>query len=317
MHPPLSVAIIGAGPAGLSAALWCHNLGMSPVVFEREAATGGMQNFNFLENDWVLGLQGMTGVDIAQSFNQHVVDRHIQLELNSQIASIARQDTQFVLNTGSGHSFTVQAIIIATGTRYVGAEIFAETPNFSCMPSSFFIEGPYAFCDLDEYTNQHIGIIGGGDNAFENAMILLNHGCEVSVICRSQPRAQKKFADPVLSHKNFTLYREDSISQFSQSGGSNVVTLQSGATLTIDRLHILAGYQANSEPLVHLFSSGLGQYLECDQSDFLQVDSRQRTNVQGVYAAGDIHNTIFPNVVSAMASGALAAKTISRDFSLA
>lgn len=317
MNKPLSVAIVGAGPAGLSAALWCKNLGMAPVVIEREARTGGMQNFNFLENDWVLGLQDMSGVDIAQQFDRHVQAKEIEMFMKGNLRSITPQQGQFLLDV-DGSELTTRAIIVATGTRYVGSEIFSSTTGFADIDAGIVVEGPYAFCDLEQCNSLHIGIVGGGDNAFENAMILLGQGCRVSMICRSQPRAQKKFSEPVLSHPKFTLYKEDVVKQcVVHTPGTCQLLLDSGELLLIDRLHILAGYKANSECIIEQCLDGLGKTLACDQQGFLKVDSRQRTNIAGIYAAGDIHNTVFPNVVSAIASGALAAKTISRDFSLA
>ena len=310
-----SVAIIGAGPAGLSAALWAKNLGLSPVIIEKELIAGGMQNFNFLENDWVLGLPEMTGVEIGQTLYRHVQQKNIPLLFSRTIEAINKDSDDFIIEFESQEDIRCQAIIIATGTRYIGKEILQNVKGITA-DSSFVIEGPYAFLNMDDLRGQSVGIIGGGDNAFENALMLLERNCRVTMVTRSEPRAQQKFLDKVISHSSFTLHQNTRVVGCLHSSDDCLnwqLQLATGDLVTINRLHILAGYQPNSGELTSILYSGLGKRLSSDDQHFLIVDESLRTNISGVYAAGDICCRDFPSVVSALSAGAKVAKVLVTD----
>lgn len=321
----INVVVIGAGPAGLSAALWLKNLGFVPIVLEREAVLGGMQNFNFLANDWVLGQIDVTGVDIAQQYQQHMLNEKIDIRTQQIIKAITKTDEGYGVDVLAEDSAVSQAIhcsaiIIANGTRYVGQEILSHCADFSAVDTSLIIEGPYAFvdgADKNNSGNKKILIVGAGDNAFENALMLLEKGCSVWMVARSKPKAQNKFMDKVMGHNRFTLFEYAEIANVVQRQRDDRATLSvsvADLVIDVDSIHILAGYQSNAKSVCDLVQDGVGQALLVDDNYFLQVDNAARTNVPFIYAAGDVSNTLFPCVVSAVASGALAAKSISNDF---
>jgi len=342
---PTTIAIIGAGPAGLSAALWLKNLGLTPIVIEREAKTGGMQNFNFLHNDWVLGQLAPTGLNMADSFDQHVKERAVDIRLQCEIDSIVPSDNggffiglkKFV---GTGESIAISqknpqrddqkntiscdGIILANGTRYLGKDIMSRVQGIDQLAHNDIIEGPYAFANIERHKNKHVLIVGAGDNAFENAAMLLQQGCQVTVVARSTPKARSQFVDEVIKHPEATVMKNSSVISVKKKHTSEIeVTLSVGDSLqkksviphdvVVDQIHILAGYCSNADTVSSLMLSGVGESLSCDDNQFLLIDRLGRTNVARVYAAGDVCNTDFPCVVSAVASGALAAKTISQD----
>jgi thioredoxin reductase len=313
----IRVAIIGAGPAGLSAALWLKNLGLTPILIEKSAAVGGMQKLNFLKNDWVLGQSNMTGLDVAENFYQHIQSENIDCRIGQQLNEITRVNNTFHLSLSDKEIVDCEAVIIASGTRYVGREILSSCDGFSSIDASKVVEGPYAYLDLESVSSQRVLIVGAGDNAFENALMLLERNCHVSILARSSPKAQDKFLDKVLSHNNFRLLERSLIKRCVQKEDGLLIEIEGevNCQLEVDRLHILAGYKANAKSVAAMVLSGLGDALESDDDNFLLVDACGRTNIKHIYAAGDICNAQFPCVVSALASGALAAKTISQDFS--
>jgi thioredoxin reductase len=308
------VAIVGGGPAGLSAALWLKNLEMVPIIIEKEMKTGGMQNFNFLSNDWVLGQISETGVEVAEKFHQHILDEAIDLRLQHKLVDLSVEENGYRLFFQSEDSFVCDAIILANGTRYVGREIL---PKYTGVNQHQIIEGPHSFVDLEACRQQKVVIVGAGDNAFENALMLLQQECQVIMVSRSSPKAQKRFVDQVGNHASFTLIENacvDSVMQY----GEQLALVVAGHVeheVLADRLHILAGYRSNLAGVSSLIEQGLKGSFRCDENGFLIVDDKGRTNINHVYAAGDICNAQFPCVVSAVASGALAAKTLSEDLS--
>lgn len=310
-----TIAIIGAGPAGLSAALWLKQLNFKPVIIEKNASAGGMLNVNFLENEWVLGQIHQTGSDIAKHFSKHANEKNIDILFSNTLEAIELHPENFLLTLENNFSLNCSAIILCTGTRYIGEEIFNQCPSFAKINKNNIFCGPYAFKNIDSLENQHIAIIGAGDNAFENASILLNKGCRVSLLARSTPKTQKKFLNNVLSHKNFSLLSNTSIKDIQNYENDSLrLFLNNGNdTVDIQRLHVLTGYKPNSEALTQLIQQNLQQTLQQDSEGFLLCDNQGRTNINNIYAAGDIINKDFPCVVSAISSGALAAKTISRD----
>lgn len=326
----ITIAIIGAGPAGLSAALWLKKLGVTPVVIEKESITGGMQNFNFLNNDWVLGQVAATGVQMAKTFYQHVRNENIDVRTHTSMHNISVvNDGGFSISlldvNGQETTLVCDGIVLANGTRYIGKEILSgliDKENLSLFEKAI-IEGPYTFLEIEKLQNKHVLIVGAGDNAFENASMLLKQDCRVSIVARSTPKAQSQFVDEVVAHPNATVFEHASLSSLfcvdpaSQSETKKIVAkinVETGSCeLDVDRIHILAGYQANTDSVALCFLLGLGKHLACDDNQFVLVDSFGRTNINRVYAAGDICNIHFPCVVSAIASGALAAKTISQD----
>jgi thioredoxin reductase len=310
----LRVAIIGGGPAGLSAALWLKNLGMIPIVIEKEAKTGGMQNFNFLTNDWVLGQVSATGVEVAERFHQHIVDEAIDFRLQHKLIELSVENGAYHLCFQSADSLACDAIILANGTRYVGREILPECDGVN---QHQIIEGPHSFVDLDNCRRQQVVIVGAGDNAFENALMLLQQECQVVMVSRSKPKAQKRFIDQVLGHASFTLIEGACIESVAQYR-DKLQLLVAGHVkheVLADRLHILAGYRSNLTSVSALIEKGLSNFFDCDENNFLIVDEKGRTSMRHIYAAGDICNTQFPCVVSAIAAGALAAKTLAEDLS--
>jgi len=276
--------------------------------------SGGMQNFNFLENGWVLGQPDVTGVDIAKNFTQHIKKEDIPVFLNTQVTALKEDKENFYLTLENNDQQQVcQAIILANGTRYLGREILAAVPGIENVAQNKVIEGPYSFIGLENLADSHVVILGAGDNAFENALMLMECGCRVSILARSIPKAQQKFAEKAMGNTSFTLYENANISRFIKCEDTLAIELNNNTVIEdVDRMHILAGYQSNADAMIKLFAYNLQEYLACDENNFLQVDAMARTNIKGVYAAGDICNTEFPSVVSAIASGALAAKTISR-----
>ena len=335
-QPSSVVAIIGAGPAGLSAALWLSNLGLTPVIIDQSSATGGMLNVNFLTNDWVLGHVGMTGPEMATCYDQHVKNKKVDIRLTTRLQSIHRHEEGFCLtlqcsdsdNTANPPSLTFlhcNALLIATGTRYVDKNILPISVLDVAAP--YIVEGPYTFADIEKQCQKTIVIVGGGDNAFENASLLLERDCRVVLVVRSMSKAQRKFFDPVSVHPNARILEGAHIVSASRIDSAlsvdiatdNVEDAINSSSITtiphVHHIHILAGYQANSESVVRCVAEGLQENIACDEKQFLRVDRFGRTNVSGIYAAGDICNTDFPSVVSAVSSGASVAKTISQDIS--
>lgn len=315
------VAVLGAGPAGMSAALWLKRLGFSPIVIEPSTRLGGMQQLNFLRNEWVLGQVGLTGPELCAKFAEHMAAEHIPIEIGSSPLFIEAVGNCFsvTLRNGNNQTFSTgyRALVIATGQRYRAKEVLEAVPGFGRLKAGDVVYGPHAFLDMESLSGKTVLIVGCGDNAFENAYFLLKLGARVAIVCRSAPRAQTRLRDAVQTFAmGWKLFLHARIESFAPGGDGIEVSINNGSTsetLRVQKIHVLAGY----EPNTHFLEKALGPLfgsLELDPAGYLKVDAWGRTGIPGIYAAGDVCNPDFPNVVSAIASGAKAAKAIEIDF---
>lgn len=315
----LDVCILGGGPAGLSAALWLHNLGLRSLIVEQLPEAGGLQRLNFLTNDWVLGTEGLTGPEFAARCVAQVRRCGVPISFATQPVAMRGIPNGFHMSLASPQGeleVRTKSLLVATGTRYRGQEVLRDVAGFSSIPNAAVAYGPFAFADLADLVGRRVLIIGGGDNAFENAKRLGDSGARVVLAIRSQPRAQGSLVRAVqgyVTQGTCELVIGASVECLRLTGAEIDVTLRQGATrfgVRCDRIHVLAGYQPNTAFLAPLMISGGHEPPSLDRDGYILVDSNMCSSCPGIYAAGDVCNSRFPSVVTAVAQGAMAAKAI-------
>jgi thioredoxin reductase len=294
--------------------LWLKNLGLEPVVVERQDAPGGMPNLNFLDNDWVLGHAGVTGQTLGRRFSAHARRAGVNIRLGVRSAVFLPGSDAMTLHLGEGDELRCAALVIATGTRHRGLEIL-ENPLDAAVAARVFC-GPYAFADIDGQAGKHVLIVGGGDNAYENARLLLAHGARVTLVSRSRRRARRQMWEPVVGQGACTIHEESRLLDLAAKQGISCARV-GGANgewlMDVDRVHILAGYAPNTKFLADFLPGDWYSALRFDAEGYLCVDAWGRTAIPGIYAAGDVCNPAFPSIVSALAQGAKTAKAIAQD----
>jgi thioredoxin reductase (NADPH) len=313
------IAVLGAGPAGLSAALWLRNLGFEPRVIDAAAHAGGLQNLNFLANDWVLGQPGQTGPTLTARFVEHARTVGIAVVTGTRAIELAGRAGDFRLRVDTGEVLACAAIVIATGTRFRADEVLAGVDGIAGVAADRIAYGPYAFADLAGCAGKRVLIVGGGDNAFENARLLAPNAAMVHLAVRSRPRAQQGLAAAVaeeIAAGRCRLFESARIQALAEGAAGLQATLavaQGTEEIMVDRIHVLAGYEPNTAFIGEVFPADLRDALCFDAQGYLIVDAVGRAGAAGIYAAGDVCNPAFPCVVSAIAQGALVARTIEMD----
>jgi len=311
------VCILGAGPAGLSAALWLHNFGLRVTLLEKTDYAGGMQRLNFLPNDWLLGQPGLAGPELAQRFVAHVT-RHVAITLHYGClpTRIERLGKGFRITGAEGRCFDCAAILLATGTRFRAEETMIRVDGFESHRGVFSF-GPHVFRDMERLAGQRVLIIGGGDNAFENARFLLELGCHVTLAARSAIRAQRVLRSRVENAENSRVLCPVYLQKIALSADGVVASLVDQDSrmqaLQVDRIHVLAGYEPNTGFLRDCLGAECLARLRFDPAGYLVADGFGRTGCRGLYVAGDVCNPAHPCVVSALAEGAEAARGIEMD----
>jgi thioredoxin reductase (NADPH) len=320
MEPRRCVLVLGSGPAGLSAALWLKNLGLEPLVIEAADRAGGLQNLNFLANEWVLGQRGQTGLELAARFVAHTAAEGIRLLTRCTLGRLEKEAGGFraVLQQADGGNSTMSctALLLATGTRYRATEVLAHVAGIEAISPARVLYGPWAFAHPERTSGGRVLIVGGGDNAFENARKLLDRGAEVTLALRSPPRAQKALLEAVMGRERCRVLQPAVLKALAETSDGLIASVEmpNGVRqVAIDRVHVLAGYEANSHVVATAFSPELSAAVALNDAGYIVTDPAGRTGAPGIYAAGDVCNPQFPSVVSAIAQGALAAKTIELD----
>jgi thioredoxin reductase len=274
-------------------------------------------NLNFLENRWVLGHVHVTGQELGRRFCAHARAEGVEIRLRARAVALlpeASGAAQIVLE--SGEMFCCAALVIATGTRYRGLEILGEAQDGAIAASGRVALGPYAFLDTAAQAGRHVLIVGGGDNACENARLLLDVGARVTLVARSRIRARRQMLHAILDNPACVIHEESRVIGLALARDTLALKLAlagSEQTLLAERLHILAGYTPNTDFLADFLPAAWQALLARDEAGYLRTDSWGRTGIPGVYAIGDVADPEFPSIVSAIAQGAKTAKALEHD----
>lgn len=299
------VIILGGGPAGMSSLLWCNSLGLRAVLLEQAAELGGQLMHMVHRVIDYPGLLPANGRELRDHFQAQLNELQLSYRLGCQISEINLKERVLIHN---GKLLTGRAIIIATGARKRRLGISGE--------DRFALRGGVSFSatrDHSLYAGKNVCVIGGGDSAVENSLILSRVCPSVALIHRSENfRARAEWMNAARQTANITLLT--GCIPKSIEGGEHVERLVvedvSGALRTIETegVFIRVGIAPNTEQFV-------GQ-LELDGAGYVVADQRQRTSLDLVYAAGDVCQPVCLSVATAVGHGAIAAKGIAQQFQL-
>jgi thioredoxin reductase (NADPH) len=278
------VIIIGAGPAGLSTAFWCDELGLDTLVLEQAEQIGGQLHrvYNSIEN--YLGLKARNGEELLEHFANDVDAAEFDLWTGTNIASVDLKAKRISL--ASGEHLQSIAIVIATGVR----------------PRQLGVPGEKEFAGKD------VCVVGGGDAAVENAVLLAEVCPTVTVVHRGKKlRARRELAERLQPNNRVTVFTESVLTRIIGDDEVQAVEIQRKEGLKPFQLAVRGVLiRIGVEPNTELFR----EQLETDPKGFIAVNSRQETNVPMVFACGDVSNPIAPTISGATGAGATAAKVI-------
>jgi thioredoxin reductase len=297
------VAILGAGPAGMSCANACLSFGLTPVVIELSADIGGIQLGNFHPNLWLLGEPEETGREMSLRMARHFAALPLTCVKQARITAVNGVAGDFNLDyqTPAGeHSLAAHAIVIATGTHPRGTpELLALT-----AASDRVIIGPLSETIRDDIRQARVLILGGGDNALDHALFLAERDNQVRVCTRRQFSARQPFQDTCNAHPNIEL-RANCTPDSLSLDDRRIVATWGSIKVRYDWLLAMFGYLPNTDVLT-CFAPELRPSLS--PSGHIQTDIWQRTTVAGIHAAGDVTETPQPSVPTALAQGLVAAR---------
>ena len=293
--------IIGSGPAGYTAAIYAARANLSPVLIQGMQAGGQLTTTTEVDN-FPGYPEGVTGPVLMDDLKAQAERFDTKVEWG-QVTSVDFSDRPFKITVDYEQPYKAEAVIIATGAtaKYLGLESeekFRGSGVSAC-----------ATCDGFFYKGKKVAVVGGGDTAAEEATYLAGIAEKVFLIVRKPyMRASKTMIKKVENTKNIEVLYEHNTKEIT---GTNVVT---GATLIkrkgksdktevkieVDGFFLAIGHSPNSE----IFK----EYIDTDDTGYIKtIPGTSKTNIPGIFAAGDIQDSTYRQAVTAAGSGCMAA----------
>ena len=294
------VLIIGAGPAGLAAALWCDDLGLDTIVLEQNEQVGGQLLSIYGAIEDYPGVRAKNGREFLERFSERVSEADFDVWTNVEIESVDLKTKRVALR--SGEQLQSISIIIATGVRRRELGIAGEKE----FAGRGVIES--ANKDRNEFAGKDVCVIGGGDAAAENAILLANVCPTVTLVHRRKTlKARPTFVQQLQSQHCITVFPESIVTRILGNDKVEAVEILRKDALkpfqmAVQGVMIRIGVEPNTD----LFS----EQLELNDEGYAIVTSHHETNVANVFAIGDVSNPLAPTISGANGAGATAAKVI-------
>ncbi len=289
------VIIIGAGVAGYAAAMYAGRFMMKTLVIG-ETPGGTIILTDVTEN--YPGFKRLTGMELADKIREHALEYGVEL-VEDKVSRVERKgDACFIVHTGED-SYHGKAVIFATGTRarklnVPGEEKFANRGVHYC-----------ALCDGFFYRDRVVGVIGGSDSAAKEALLLSQYGKKVYIIYRGEeihpePINKKR----VEENPKIEVINNTQVVEMKGKGRLEALVLDrpydGSIELPIDAVFIAVGHIPMSQ-----LAADIGA--ETNSKGEIKIDRLSRTNVPGVYAAGDVTDSPFKQAITGVSEGVTAA----------
>jgi thioredoxin reductase (NADPH) len=293
------LVIVGGGPAGLTAGIYATRSGLHTVIIEKEALGGQIANTPIVEN--YPGLTQVGGKALVDLMVSHSLE-YVKIFQGEEVMDVQPGDS--VVVTTNKRRFISKALLLATGAKHRALGVPGES-LLSGHGVSYC-----STCDGPLFEGKKVIIVGGGDSAVTEALHLHNIGVDVTLIHRREKlRAQERLVRS-LEHTAVSIMYNTEVVEISGNGRVEKVDLYDNVTkknrkLKVDGVFVSIGY----EPSVEL-AKKIG--VELTPAGYIKHDSRHRTNIPGIYSAGDVEGG-FKQIVTAAGQGSEAALSIFED----
>ncbi len=318
MSKTYQVIVIGGGPAGLTAGLYCARSGLDVLLIERGVMGGQITYAERLEN-YPGFPQGVSGIELGQRMHQQATSWGLQTllaEVTSLIPHIPRQikggrgwdsPSYHLVNTSEG-DFIADSVIIATGSQFRKLEVPGEDELVGKGVSYC------ATCDGPLFRDKAVAVIGGGDSAITEALYLTKFASSVKIIHRrSQLRASRILRERARMEPKIDFIWNSVVTKVEGDGVVNQVRLEDTKNDTISVLSVAGVFVAiGLEP-----NTGyLRGIVPLDEQGYIITNGVMETGVSGILATGDVRHDSARQAITAAGDGATAAVSVERFLSL-
>ncbi len=296
------VLIVGAGPAGLAAAIYAGRSQLDTLVLDQMMPGGQLLITEEIEN-YPGFYEGITGFELSEKFRQHAEKFGARIENGKPVESVDLDGDIFVVKAG-GEEFRGKTLIWAAGS----------TPRKLNVPGEAEFVGRgvsyCAVCDGAFFKDKTVAVVGGGDSALEEALYLTKFAKKVYLIHRRDKfRAVKIIQDRVKRNEKIEPVLNKVVVSINGKDFVESVTLKDTVTgeesvLPVDGVFIFIGNEPNVAPVAHL--------VDTTEQGFIITDEEMKTKTPGLFAAGDVRHKPLKQVVTAASDGAVAAMSATK-----
>jgi thioredoxin reductase (NADPH) len=295
------LAVLGSGPAGLTAAIYAARAGLSPIIIQGIQPGGQLTTTTDVENypGFRDVIQGPWLMEEMQAQAEHVGTKVIW----DHVSSVDLSRRPFRLSGDGGATYFADALVIATGAQ----------AKYLNLPSEEHMKGrgvsACATCDGFFYRGKKVAVIGGGNTAVEEALYMTNHSHDVTLIHRRDSlRAEKILQDRLFANPAIKVVWDSEVVEFVAGGMPEALVgldLKNKLTGEVSRLDVEGAFVAiGHSPATELFKD----QLKLDSDGYLEVESgTTKTSIPGVFACGDVMDKIYRQAVTAAGTGCMAA----------
>jgi thioredoxin reductase (NADPH) len=287
------VLIIGAGPAGLTAGLYCGRARLKTVIVERGISGGELVNTARIED--YPGFEAIGGPELAERLERQARKFGVELTMDEVVEVASQGDWKRVV--GEAASYTAGAVIVAAGGKPKKLDVLGEA-ELAGRGVSYC-----AICDGPFFQDQVIAVVGGGNTAIEEADYLTKFGKKVYIIHRRDAfRAQPIIQERVSANPKIEVHWNTVVEEIKGQSQVEAVVLRSTVgeerwELPVGGVFIFIGFTPNH----------IKDHADHDQLGFFLTDERMQTSVPGLFAVGDIRAQPVRQITNATADGTVAA----------
>ena len=285
------IIIVGAGPAGLTAALYARRANKKVLIFEAKNYGGQIVNANLVEN--YPGIPKISGFDYATNLYNQV--KELGAEIKFETVTRIEENKNVITTNGT---YNAKAIILATGAENRKLNIDKEL-DFIGKGVSYC-----ATCDGNFYKNKTVAVVGGGNTAVEDAIYLSNIAKKVYLIHRRDEfRAEATYMKELKNKQNVELLLNSNVKTINGNNLLKSIDIKDnkgiGKTIDIDGLFIAIGQSPKNEIFNNLIT--------LDKFGYIISEDGVHTNVKGIYVAGDARVKELRQLTTAVSDGSIAA----------
>jgi thioredoxin reductase (NADPH) len=298
------LAIIGSGPAGLTAAIYAARADLKPVVFTGLEFGGQLMTTTLVEN-FPGFVDGVMGPELMQNMLKQAEKLGAKM-IYQNVKSVDFKDPKnLIVKTESGEEISFESVIVATGAKSRRLGLESENKYWGKGVSSC------ATCDGAFYRGLEIAVLGGGDSAVEEATFLTRFASKVYLINRkSELKASKAMQDRLQLDKKVEIVADTEVKEI--LGDGELVTgvkLYNNKTNKESTLELSGIFLA----IGHLPNTGIFKdILELDKEGYITVNNNTHTSKEGVFVAGDVKDRSYQQAISAAGMGCMAALDVER-----
>jgi thioredoxin reductase (NADPH) len=290
-----SLVIIGAGPAGLTAAIYAAREGMSVVVVEK-SVVGGLAAITDQIDNYPGYEDGIGGAELADRLEKQAKRFGAAIRTGIEVQSIERTDAGITVTTPQ-EQLEAKAVLIATGSTYQQLHVPGEAEQIG--------RGVHfcATCDGPIYKGRELVVVGGGNSAVQETLFLARFATKITMLVRGPAlKASAILIDELSALSNVKIVYDSPIDSIESENGRVKAVVAGSKHYPCAGVFVFIGLLANTEAFVHA--------IDHDERNFLKTDQNYATNMPGVFVAGDVRSESTWQIAAAVGEGASAALAV-------